>query len=154
MERFLLAAVLVAVAVAVAVVLERRRAPDAPTQNGTFPVPLQLDRDDFEARDKPWLVVVFTSETCDSCARATAKAAVLESGDVGYQEVPWQTRKDLHDRYGVEVVPMILVADADGVVRKSFVGVPTATDLWAAMADAREPGASPEPGLGSPAPEA
>jgi hypothetical protein len=34
------------------------------------------------------------------------------------------------------------------VVRASFVGPPTATDLWAAVAEARQPGVSPEPGLG------
>jgi len=35
-------------------------------------------------------------------------------------------------------------------VAASFVGVPTATDLWAAVAEARAPGASPEPDLGRP----
>jgi hypothetical protein len=48
------------------------------------------------------------------------------------------------------VVPLTLLAGADGVVRASFVGEPTATDLWAALAEARHPGSSPEPGLGRP----
>jgi len=30
------------------------------------------------------------------------------------------------------------------------VGVPSATDLWAALAEARAPGTSPEPDLGKP----
>ncbi len=33
---------------------------------------------------------------------------------------------------------MVLVADADGVVRASFVGSPSAADLWAAVAELRE----------------
>jgi len=40
------------------------------------------------------------------------------------------------------------VADAAGVVRAAFVGPATATDLWAAVAEARQPGTSPEPDLG------
>ena len=113
---------------------------------------VQLDRDDFEGGDRPWLVAVFTSATCESCARATAKAAILASPNVAYQEIPYQGRKDLHDRYHVKAVPCIVVADDEGVVRASFIGVPTATDLWAAVAEARHPGSSPEPDLGHPFP--
>src|SRR5688572_14467139 len=95
MDRFLLAAALVVVAAVVAAVLRRRR-PEPPTQ-GRWPVPIQLDRADFDGADRPWLVVVFTSSTCDSCARALEKARVLESPTVAFQEVPYQSRKDLHD---------------------------------------------------------
>jgi hypothetical protein len=113
-------------------------------------VPTQLDRADFGGADADWLVVVFTSETCDSCSRAKDKAAVLASPSVHVQDVPYQTGKDLHARYKVDVVPMILVAGGDGVVGAAFVGVPTATDLWAAVAEVRAPGSSPEPDLGRP----
>ena len=146
MERILIAAALIVVAVAVAVVLQRRR-PQPPTQS-RWAVPTQLDRDDFAGADHPWLVAVFTSATCESCGRATAKASVLASPAVAYEEIPYQSRRDLHDRYGIEAVPCIVVADDEGVVRASFIGVPTATDLWAAVAEAREPGSSPEPELG------
>jgi len=146
MERLLIAAALVVVAVAVAFLLERRR-PAPPTQ-ARWAVPTQLDRADFGGGDHPWLVVVFTSSTCESCGRATAKASVVASRQVAYQEVPYQTRKDLHERYHIDAVPCIVVADPEGVVRASFIGVPTATDLWAAVAEAREPGTSPEPELG------
>ena len=149
MERLSIAAVLVVAAVLVAFAVERRR-PAPPTQP-RWAVPGQLDRADFDGRDRPWLVAVFTSSVCESCARATAKASVLASPLVAYQDVSYQDRADLHERYGIEAVPTIVLADADGVVRASFVGVPTATDLWAALAEAREPGASPEPGLGRPA---
>ncbi|MEY2567798.1 MAG: hypothetical protein QOE35_2327 [Actinomycetota bacterium] len=150
MDRLIIAAVLIVVAVLVAGLLQRLRdRADAPTQS-RWAVPTQLDRADFDGRDTPWLVALFTSETCDSCARARQKTAVLASPSVVVQDVPYQLRKDLHTRYAVEVVPMILVAGPDGVVAASFVGVPTATDLWAAVAEARAPGASPEPDLGRP----
>ncbi len=146
MERLAIAAVLVVVAVVVSRLLQGRR-PAPPTQPRWEP-PAQLDRADFDDAAKPWLVVVFTSATCESCRDATEKAKVLASSDVGFQDVSWQDRKDVHDRYSVEVVPTTVMADADGVVRASFVGFVTATDLWAALAEARSPGASPEPGLG------
>jgi len=131
-ERVLIAAALVVVAGAVAYVLNRRR-PQAPTQ-GRVPVPAQLDRADFPDGEKPWLVVVWTSATCESCARATAKAGALLSDSVGYAEVPWQERRDLHDRYGVKDVPLIVLADREGVVRASFVGAPEFGELVAAVA--------------------
>jgi len=137
-EQFLIAAVLVVLAGAIALLLRRRR-PQPPTQ-AHWSVPAQLDRADFTGTDRPWLVVVFTSATCDSCAQATAKASLLEGPEVAYEEVSWQANKDLHTRYAVDVVPMTLVADVEGVVRASFIGAPNAADLWAAVADARADG--------------
>jgi hypothetical protein len=146
MARLTLAVVLVLAAAGVAALLRRRR-PQAPTQP-RWAMPTQLYRADFAGADRPWLVAVFTSATCESCVRATAKASVLASSSVAYTEVSYQQQRDLHERYHIEAVPCIVVADGDGVVRAGFVGVPSATDLWAAVAEAREPGASPEPGLG------
>ena len=143
MDRLILAAALVAAAVVVAAVLRRRR-PEPPTQT-RWAVPQQLDRRDFASPDAPFLVVVFTSQTCASCSRATAKAAPLASGQVGYQEVTYQDHRDLHDRYGVEAVPTTVVADADGVVRATFVGVPETAELWATVARVREPGSGDPP---------
>ena len=95
---------------------------------------MQLDRRDFAGPDKPKLVVVFTSATCDSCAETVTKARPLESDNVAYEEVPWQARRALHDRYAIAVVPATLVADSDGVVTASFIGRPPAAELWAAVA--------------------
>ena len=89
-------------------------------------------------------------DAIQSYGRAKDKAGVLASPSVHVQDVPYQTGKDLHTRYKVDVVPMILVAGRDGVVGAAFVGVPTATDLWAAVAEVRAPGSSPEPDLGRP----
>jgi hypothetical protein len=138
-ERFILAAVVVLVSVVVAVVLERRR-PEAPTQ-GSWSVPAQLDRADFTRPDAPWLVAVFTSATCDSCARTVEQAKVLDSDAVAVEDVEVKARPDLHARYHIEAVPIVVVADAEGVVRSSFTGPPSATDLWAAVAGVRDGGA-------------
>ena len=140
MERVLLTVAIVAVAVAVAVVLQRRR-PDAPTQPA-WTVPAQLDRRDFDRPEADWLVAVFTSATCDACADTVAKARALASPSVVVEEVELVEHGDLHRRYGIDAVPLLLLADGEGVVRASFVGPPSATDLWAAVAEVRDgPGA-------------
>jgi len=135
-ERFLLAAVVVVVAAVIAVVMERRR-PEAPTQ-GPWAVPAQLDRADFARPEAEWLVALFTSATCDSCAKSVEQAQVLASAAVAVDEVEVKARPDLHKRYHIDAVPIIVVADRDGVVRSSFTGPPSATDLWAAVAGARD----------------
>ncbi|MGY6500918.1 MAG: thioredoxin domain-containing protein [Acidimicrobiales bacterium] len=143
MERLVLAVVLIGVAAVVAAVIGRRR-PDAPTQPVTYRVPSQLDRADFARADAPWLVVVFTAATCGSCRNAWEKAQPLESSEVAVEEAEVTARADLHQRYGIDGVPLTLIADHEGVVRASFVGPATATDLWATVAELREPGSVPE----------
>lgn len=101
-------------------------------------MPTQLDRSDFAGTG--WIVVVFTSETCATCADVVRKADVLRSAEVTVEVVPFQTRREVHDRYAIDSVPGVVIADADGVVHRSFVGPVSATDLWAATADARFPG--------------
>ncbi len=142
MDRVIIAVVLVAVAVGVAAWLQRKR-PDAPTQPTSWTVPSQLDRDDFVRPDAPWLVVVFTSATCASCGGVHQKVALLESDTVATQDAEAVADRALHDRYGIDAVPTLVIADAEGIVRASFVGTVTAADLWATMADLREPGSVP-----------
>ena len=137
MSRLVIALALVALAVVAAALLRRRR-PEPPTQ-ATWDVPGQLDRADFDRPRAPWLLAVFTSETCGSCEEALAKTAPLAGPDVAFQEISYQRRRDLHDRYHIEAVPMILLADEQGVVRADFVGAPPAGELWAAVSEARRP---------------
>jgi len=136
----------VAAAVLVGLVLRRRQSVAAPTQP-TFAVPVQLDRADFEAAT-PWLVAVFSSASCTTCADVVRKAMVLQSPEVTVIDVEFTNARALHRKYNVQAVPMVAIADAEGVVRAGFAGPVTATDLWAAVAEARQPGSSPEPDLG------
>lgn len=116
-----------------------RRAVDAPTQRRAA-LPDQVDRADFASPQTEWLVVVFTSETCASCADVSAKAAALASDEVAVQVASYQAQRTLHDRYRIDSVPSVIIVDSAGVVAASFVGPVTATDLWAAVAEARQPG--------------
>jgi len=137
-DRLIIAVVLTAVAIAVALIAQRRR-DDPPTQPGNYHIPAQLDRKDFLEPDKPWLVAVFTSATCATCADAWSKATVMASDKVAVHNIEVGADADLHARYRIDGVPAIVVADADGVVRCSFLGPPRASELWGAVADAREP---------------
>lgn len=139
----LLVVIAMAVAIAVSLVL-RRRAADAPTQGG-FQMPTQLDRGDFDSPDAPWLVAIFTSSTCDACADVATKAMVMASKDVAVQRIDYIDNPDLHKRYKVEAVPTLVIVDDHGVVRNGFLGPMKAQDLWAAVAECREPGSTPDP---------
>jgi len=147
MAQALVAVAVVAVAIGVGLVLRRRQVVAAPTQP-RLAVPSQLDRADFAAT-QPWLVAVFSSASCHTCADVVRKAEVLASPEVGVVDVEFSANRDLHRKYGIDAVPILVLADAEGVVRRSFTGPLTATDLWAAVADARQPGSTPEPGLGN-----
>jgi hypothetical protein len=142
-----IAVVVLAVALDVGAVLRRRHVADAPTQP-EFSVPMQIDRADFAEFGAPWLVAVFSSASCNSCADVVRKAKVLACAEVDVVDVEYSAAAALHRKYHVDAVPIAVVADSAGVVRASFVGPITATDLWAAVAEARHPGSSPEPDLG------
>jgi Thioredoxin len=136
--RVLIAAVLALGAMGVAALI-RRRKPEGPPVD-SFPTPRQIRRDDFPRPDAPWLVALFSSTTCGSCPDLAAKIAPLDSSEVTVVEVTYQDQRDLHDRYRISAVPMVAVADHEGVVKAAFVGPTSATDIWAAVAELRTPG--------------
>ena len=142
-------AIALAIAFVVGLVAWRlhRRRPEPPPRDA-YPVPRQLDRNDFPRPDAPWLVVLFSSKVCLSCQGLPPKLAALESADVATCDIEAEAHGDLHRRYELSAIPMTLIADADGVVQRAFVGAFTATDLWAAVAELRTPGSTPEPTLG------
>ncbi len=142
MERLVIAALIIVIVGVVALVSRKRRVVDAPTQR-EYNVPQQLDRSDFARPEAPWLVAVFSSATCDVCAGVAERAAVLESTEVAVVVVEYGASKDLHEKYKIDAVPTLVIADANGVTKQHFLGPVNATDMWAAVAEAREPGAAP-----------
>ncbi len=142
MERVVIVVVVGIVALVVASIVQRRQPPTAPAETG-YHIPTQLHRDDFDRSDAPWIVVLFTSATCRSCQGMWDKARHLESDAVAVQQIEVTEAKEIHERYRIDGIPTTLVADAEGVVRASFMGPATATDLWAAVAELREPGSVP-----------
>lgn len=138
MTQIVVFVVLVTAAVGIAVVVERRRDP-APTRTA-YPVPQQLARRDFVRPEAPWLVVLFSSATCDSCRQASTVVDAAAGPDVAVQEVEVGAEPELHERYRIEAVPTVVIADAAGVVVGHFLGAPTDADLRSKLAEARSPG--------------
>lgn len=116
----------------------QRRAPDAPVQPARHVLPTQLDRGDFARPDAPWLVAVFTSETCETCAKVWTSTQLVESDQVAIQNIAYQQDQELHDRYNVTAVPSVVVVDEAGVNRAEFLGPPSSAELWATLAEVRD----------------
>jgi hypothetical protein len=144
--RVAIGAAILAVAALVARYLRRRPVPGPPRD--AYPIPRQLDRNDFPRPGASWLVAYFSSETCASCQGLGPKVRILECTEVSTHECSFETERATHDRYDISAIPMILIADHEGVVHRAFIGATTATDLWAAAAEARSPGSTPEAHLG------
>mgnify|MGYP000223687958 FL=1 len=136
MIRFVIVGVVVVIAL-LANLWQRKRQVDAPTQGATE-VPSQIDRSDFARPDAPWIVLAFTSATCQTCSDIERKVRVLETNSVAIQILEYMAERELHERYKVDAVPTVLMADANGVVQANFLGPVSATDLWAALARARD----------------
>jgi hypothetical protein len=145
--RIVIALLILATVGGLALVMRRR--PPEPPPRDVYPVPKQLDRADFRRPDAAWLVALFSSAACDSCQGLDAKLEPLEGGDVAICIVDAEHFGALHRRYELAAIPTTVIADHEGVVRRAFVGAFTATDLWAAVAELRDPGSTPEPDLGA-----
>lgn len=138
MERLVIALAIVAAAATVAAVLRRRR-PD-PTFTATTGVPDRVDRRDFADPGAPWLYVLFSSATCESCPAAAESLRAAAGEGVVADEAEYSARRDLHRRYGIDAVPLTLLVDREGVVRDHFLGRTSPEQLSEALARARGSG--------------
>ncbi len=134
--RLVAVVVLAGVAAIVATVLARRSGP-VPESSPSWTVPAQLDRRDFARPDAPWLVVLFSSVTCEVCASVWERAQIVEGAEVAVQNLEAKADVGLHERYRIDAVPLLLLVDAEGVVRRHFLGPVSASDLWGALAELR-----------------
>ena len=132
MVRLLAAAAIAVAAIIVAALIERRRRHNAPTQPA-WAVPAQLDRTDFPHPAVPWLIAVFSSATCTTCARVVEVAEAFAGDDVEVVDIEVGASPSLHRRYRIDAVPITVVADRAGVVRADFVGPVTGPELGAVI---------------------
>jgi hypothetical protein len=130
--RALLALALGAAAVLIAFLVNRRRVHTSLTPG--VHVPAKVARTDFAEPDAPALVVVFTSQSCVSCAAMLSAAEAVRGEKVAVDEAEIGARPDLHERYEIDAVPIALVVDRSGTVRASFAGSVTADELRDALA--------------------
>lgn len=120
----------VALVAAVGAWLQSRRGRPLPTAVRGEP-PGQIDRADFRAPEAPWLIAVFTSKTCASCADVWNRVAAHDSAQVATENVEVGESPSLHRRYRIESVPTAVVADRHGRVQAAFVGPLGPDDLEA-----------------------
>ena len=132
MTNVLVAVALGAAALVVAWLINRRK-PQATAMVSAHHVPDRIDRGEFIRPEAPVLIAVFTSATCVSCAAMVATARELASDAVAVDEAELGARADAHRRYEIDAVPILVVADRDGVVRASFAGAVTANELAEAL---------------------
>lgn len=85
----------------------------------SFAAPEQLNRSEFAQPDAPWLLAVFTAKNCGSCAEVWQQLQPLASETVAVVEI---SRQKLLNRYGIEAVPTVVLADSTGRVRHSHLG--------------------------------
>ena len=137
MTQVLIVAAVAIVALAVGAYMQRQ-APDAPTTPTQHTTPDQINRSDFADPVKPWLVAVFTSATCETCAKVWTSTQLLESAEVAIQNVEVTADAELHERYNITAVPAVVIADHAGVAQGSFLGPPSSSELWAKLAELRE----------------
>jgi hypothetical protein len=138
-DRLLVAVAIAAVAALIAFAVRRRRSAAPPAQVSRDG-PSQLDRADFGHPEAGWLVAVFTSATCDACAEVAGAARGLAADDVAVVEVGYQTDRRTHERYRIAAVPMVVIADRDGVVRAGRLGPVGSAELAADLTAARSMG--------------
>lgn len=135
LARLAILVVLTALAVGVALVLQRRR-PDPPSAP-SYKAPVQLDRADFIDAPGRFLIVLFSSLTCDTCPRVwtviESLMAEREADDVAFQRIDVQDDSALHQRYRIDGVPTTVIVDTEGVVQHSFFGPVTADELATAV---------------------
>ena len=121
--------------------IRSKRTPGSKTSShvdGAYRVPTRVTRGDFAGPVKPWLVVVFSSDSCSGCTDTLAAARQLESSAVAVDEIETVRDRDLHSRYGIDAVPTTLVCDDEGAVRRWFLGPVSTADLWGAVAEVRD----------------
>lgn len=133
MATLLIVVAIVGVAVAAAAMVNRRR-PDVPT-SPHFGVPQQLDRGDFASPQTQWLMVLFSSQTCLACEDARLVLESIDDPLLHLQELDAREDQDLHSRYGIDAVPTVVLADDSGVVRWSYIGVPSPDAVSSMLVD-------------------
>ncbi len=138
LERAAVTAVVVAVVAAVAWWWQRRDRGRRPVPlAGRDALPRQVHRHDLDGGTRPWLVVLFSSRGCASCRVVEEAIAGLADPEVALREVVYEDEPGLHARYRVPGVPMLLVADADGVVRAGWLGPLGRAEFDALLHEAR-----------------
>lgn len=89
--------------------------------------PTLLSRSDFPQPETPWLLAVFVADNCRSCDKVRSQLLRFQNADtagttannIAVVEI---SQPELLDRYGIDAVPTVVLADAVGKVSFSHTG--------------------------------
>ena len=112
------------IAVGVALLLQRRRT--EPPSSPSYRVISEIDRAEFAYPEASILVVMFGSNTCNTCPVVWDTISEL---DVPSERVDVQDDPKRHKRYRIDGVPTTIIADAAGIVTKTWFGPVTKEQL-------------------------
>jgi thioredoxin-like negative regulator of GroEL len=127
-ERLAILVGLTLIAVVVAMVLQRRRR--EPPSSPSYRALAEIDRTEFAHTAEPVVIVMFGSTTCHTCP---AVWETIQSLDVPSERVDVQSDPKRHQRYRIDGVPTTVVANAAGVVSKTFFGPVSPDELESAV---------------------
>ena len=85
----------------------------------SFEAPALLHRSDFPQPEAAWLLAIFTAKNCQTCNQVWQQQHSLRLPDTAITQVQ---HKKLLKRYGIEAVPVTVLADKTGKVRWSHLG--------------------------------
>lgn len=132
MERLIIAALLIVAAIAVAWLIQRRRgAHGAAVPRSELPSAVDLGAVGIAVGPA---LVVFTEETCRTCAAALAVVRGPAGAGLPVAEVSFGNDRELHRRHGIDTVPTTAVVDVTGQVIDGWVGSVDLSALAAALA--------------------
>ncbi len=125
MSTVLLVAGAVIIALAVSALTRRsattgRRAAAATEQD--HHIPDVVSASDFGIPEDQWMLVVFSSDKCATCAVVVEAVSRIDMPDLTVAVVGIERMPGLHAEYRIDAVPTTIVADPTGSVRKSFLG--------------------------------
>lgn len=109
----------VAVIALVTTVVSRRFAPPARQfvpPPSTFGVPAQMSLEDISPQFRPWVLVLFTSQTCEGCLRARSLAQTIRSEGLEIKFIDSSEQPGLFEKYSIEGVPLFVLCDESGLV--------------------------------------
>ena len=140
----MIAAVLVGIAVVVALALERRRTASATmVSRSQLPAAVDLAAVGLDAGPA---IVVFSEQTCRTCASALGVVRGPAGAGLPVAEVPFGTRRDIHRELAIDTVPTTVVVCADGNVVDGWIGRVDLAELALALALAEALGRPSEGG--------
>ncbi len=128
------------VAVAVAAAISRLFGATHPADSASTDryIPEHLDPARFALASGKWLIVVFSSATCETCRTVVDDIAAMAKADLLTIAVQFEQDPNLHRHYRIDAVPTTLIADPTGTVRKSFLGPVGRKALEIALAEATQ----------------